>query len=453
MNKPRVEGYRTTFKLALPMGLAFAGEQLLGFVDTVVAGHLGAPQLAATGLGNALFLSALILGLGTLSGLEPLTAQARGRGDTAVVSRVLRSRMTLSLLLSPIVVVLSELFLYIYFELASLDPVLRSEMSDYLLARYLCIPFVLHSTVSRSLLQAFEDPNAVFRSMLYVNLINLPLNLYLSTEVAFDLGSFSINGLGLGVTGLGLGTSIVCAFRAAYLTYQFHPHGRRAASGMTRKDMRRLIRIGLPIGLHWFSEMSIFSVVGLMAGHLGVHQAAAHQIAMTLSSFTFTLCLGLSAAGTVRVGLAAGENDPKMARREGSRTAILGLGLMSISAVCLYLFRAPLASLFSAEGVVLEIAINLIVIASTFQVVDGAQAVMAGNLRGLGATRWALVCSAFGFWGVGFPMAWYLSGPYQTAGLWWGLVAGLFVSALLQTLGFYRNLKPVPFGKLRKLLD
>ena len=80
MNKPRVEGYRTTFKLALPMGLAFAGEQLLGFVDTVVAGHLGAPQLAATGLGNALFLSALILGLGTLSGLEPLTAQARGRG-------------------------------------------------------------------------------------------------------------------------------------------------------------------------------------------------------------------------------------------------------------------------------------------------------------------------------------------------------------------------------------
>ena len=85
--------------------------------------------------------------------------------------------------------------------------------------------------------------------------------------------------------------------------------------------------------------------------------------------------------------------------------------------------------------------------------VDGAQAVMAGNLRGLGATRWALVCSAFGFWGVGFPMAWYLSGPYQTAGLWWGLVAGLFVSALLQTLGFYRNLKPVPFGKLRKLLD
>ena len=453
MTHKRAEGYLTTFKLAFPMGLAFAGEQLLGLVDTAVAGHLGATELAATGLGNALFMAALIIGVGTLSGIEPMTAQARGRQETEFVGRALKSRTTMSILLSPLIILLSEGFLHLYFFIADLAPALQTQMSDYLHARYLCVPFVLHSTVTRSLLQAYEDPRSVFTSMMYVNLINLPLNVYLSTDLSVIILGTEIAGLNMGVVGLGLGTSAVCAFRAFYLRWCFQRHVHMAEFGMNAGDTKRLVRIGLPIGIHWFSEMSIFSVVGLMAGHLGVHEAAAHQVAMTIASFTFTLCLGLSAAGTVRVGLAVGENDADMARREGTRAAVLGLGLMSLTAIGLYVGRYMLSGIFTNEGNVLDLAVPLLVIASTFQLVDGVQAVMAGNLRGLGATRWALFCSAFGYWCVGFPAAFYFSQSQGLEGLWWGLVVGLFVSALLQTIGFYRNLNPGPFSTLRKLLD
>ena len=106
----RPEGLRITLMLALPLGLASAGEQLLGLVDTLIAGRLGATQLAATGLGNALFMSALIMGIGLLSGIETLTAQARGREETQIISRILRSRRHLSLILSIPVSALSELF-------------------------------------------------------------------------------------------------------------------------------------------------------------------------------------------------------------------------------------------------------------------------------------------------------------------------------------------------------
>ena len=199
--------------------------------------------------------------------------------------------------------------------------------------------------------------------------------------------------------------------------------------------------------------MLIFSMVGLLSGHLGTNQAAAHQIAMSIASFTFTLCLGLSSAGTVRVGLALGFNDAQRARREGLRSTALAMGMMSLSAMCFFLFPRQLATLFSTDEDVVGLASKLVTIAAAFQIVDGLQAVMAGNLRGLGASRWAFMYAAFGYWCVGFPLSVWLSMVFGTVGLWYGLVAGLTVSALLQSWGFIKALKPPHFEKWRQELD
>ncbi|MGB0646991.1 MAG: MATE family efflux transporter [Bradymonadia bacterium] len=449
----RPEGFRTTLMLALPLGLASAGEQLLGLVDTLIAGQLGAAQLAATGLGNALFMSALIMGIGLLSGIETLTAQARGRQETQAIARILRSRRLLSLILSIPVIALSEIFLRTYFAIGDIDIILQQEMSVYLAARYLSVPFVLHSTVSRALLQAFEDPKAVLRSMIWVNIINLPLNIVFATDLHTSVFGIELRTFGWGVVGLGLSTSVVSCFRAIYLKQQFSHHMKPSAQSMTRTDLEKLCLIGIPIGLHWLSEMSLFSVVGLMAGLIGVHQAAAHQIALTLASLSFTLCLGLSIAGTVRVGLAVGEKDAHRARREGNRGVFCALLLMGVSGICFFVFNRQLVSLFSSDPLVLSVAEELLKIAAAFQLVDGVQAVMAGNLRGLGATRWAFISALIGFWLIGFPTAYYFSLTDGTHGLWWGLVTGLAVSAALQALGFYRNLTASRFQTFVKLLD
>ena len=112
------EGFKTTFLLAAPLSLAFAGEQLFGFVDVLVAGHLGVSSLAAIGLSNAIFMSAVIVGMGLISGIEPIVAQARGRENHALIQRFIRSRSQLTLALTPIVVLLSEVILYLYFHTA-----------------------------------------------------------------------------------------------------------------------------------------------------------------------------------------------------------------------------------------------------------------------------------------------------------------------------------------------
>ena len=154
----------------------------------------------------------------------------------------------------------------------------------------------------------------------------------------------------------------------------------------------------------------------LNAGHIGVHQAAAHQIALTLASLSFTL-FRLSIAGTVRVGLAVGEKDANRARREGNRGVFCALLLMGVSGVCFFVFNRQLVSLFTVDPLVLSIAEDLLKIAAAFQLVDGVQAVMAGNLRGLGATRWAFISALIGFWLIGFPTAYYFSQADGTHGL------------------------------------
>ena len=189
-----------------------------------------------------------------------------------------------------------------------------------------------------------------------------------------------------------------------------------------------------------------------MAGHIGVHQAAAHQIALTLASLSFTLCLGLSIAGTVRVGLAVGEKDANRARREGNRGVFCALLLMGVSGVCFFVFNRQLVSLFTVDPLVLSIAEDLLKIAAAFQLVDGVQAVMAGNLRGLRHPV-GFISALIGFWLIGFPTAYYFSQADGTHGLWWGLVTGLAVSAALQALGFYRNLTASRFRTFVKLLD
>ena len=336
------------------------------------------------------------------------------------------------------VIVLSELILVLYFWAAELEPSLKSEMRSYIFARYFSVPALLHLSASRAMLQAFEKPGAVFKATLYANLFNLPLNLFLATDLSWGVGPMTIQCLDLGVVGLGLATTVVSIFSPIFEFARTTLACTAEADVMNRSDWRLLKRIGLPIGIHWLAEMLIFSMVGLLSGHLGTNQAAAHQIAMSIASFTFTLCLGLSSAGTVRVGLALGFNDAQRARREGLRSTALAMGMMSLSALCFFVSR-QLATLFSTVEDVAGLASKLVTIAAAFQIVDGLQAVMAGNLAGVGRIAMgASLYAAFGYWCVGFPFRLAVDGLRYS----WTLVrlgGGIDRQCFIAKLGLYQH--------------
>jgi MATE family multidrug resistance protein len=86
-----------------------------------------------------------------------------------------------------------------------------------------------------------------------------------------------------------------------------------------------------------------------------------------------------------------------------------------------------------ANAVVIGLAISFLRVAAAFQLVDGAQVIGAGMLRGLHDTRWPLMFALVGYWIVGLGIGTWLAfgRDWKGVGIWVGLASGLAAVAAL----------------------
>jgi MATE family multidrug resistance protein len=201
---------------------------------------------------------------------------------------------------------------------------------------------------------------------------------------------------------------------------------------------RTLLGLGLPIaGLLTF-EVSIFNAATFLMGLINAASIAAYAIAIQIASISFMVPLGLGQAVTVRVGLAHGAHDPEAVSRAGWTAFVLGVGFMALMALIMVTFPTALIGAFIDIGdpknaAVVGLAVGFLVFAGLFQIVDGAQAVAGGMLRGLHDTKVPMVFALIGYWGVGLPLGVALAFNFGFAGdgIWIGLSTGLAVVAVL----------------------
>jgi MATE family multidrug resistance protein len=186
-------------------------------------------------------------------------------------------------------------------------------------------------------------------------------------------------------------------------------------------------RVGFPTGLHLFAEVAFFTLASFLAARLGTTSIAAHQVALSVASLTFTVAVGIGQAGSVRVGRAVGARDRLGARRAGLTAFGAAAGYMGCCGLVFILFPGAVAGLMTADPTVQAVAVPLFQAAAVFQVFDGVQAAGAGVLRGAGETRFTLLANLAGHWGLGLPamllFAFWMGGG--VTGLWWGFVVGL----------------------------
>ena len=201
---------------------------------------------------------------------------------------------------------------------------------------------------------------------------------------------------------------------------------------------RRILVLALPIGLQFFSEIGVASFVGVLAGGLGAHVVAAHQIALGLATLTLMGSLGVAGATAVRVGHAVGAGESP--RQVGMIGIGLGASVMIASALVFAIFPDVLLGLFTSDREVIDTGVPLLRIAAAFQLFDGIQSVAAGALRGAGDVRYSFLANAVAHWLVGLPSALVLAFGFGLGarGLWYGLTLGLVVIAVALTRRFVR---------------
>jgi MATE family multidrug resistance protein len=432
-------------RLAVPLALANAGQALMGVVDTAVCGRAGAVVLAGTGLGNVLFFAMAVFGMGLMMGLDPLLSQSFGAGDVRAARRLLWQGTWLALGAGALLAVPCALAPLALRPLG-IDDAVATQASHFLWVRAPSLPPLLLFVVIKSYLQSLGRTRAVVVATVVGNVVNL------LAVILFVFGGGSLPGWtgplrgvpAMGSGGSALATALAVLFEAGVLAAAVRavpvPGGPAGLRRPSRRDIQQAARVGAPVALHMGAEVGVFALVGFLAGRLGRAPLSAHQIAIALAGFTFTVAVGIGQAGAVRVGWAVGRRDGPAARWSGLVAFAAGASFMALSGLLFLLFPTALARLMTDDPGVLAATAPLLVVAAVFQVSDGVQAVGAGVLRGAGDTRFTFAANMVGHWIVGLPVALLLGSVagLGITGLWWGLCVGLAAVAMALLARFLR---------------
>lgn len=445
---------RATLGLAVPIVVTQLSQMSMSFVDVVMVGRLGTEALAAVVLGSTVYFTVALVCVGVLVAVQPTVAQAVGAGDEAAAGRGARQGLWLATFLGvPFTV-----------GLGYMEPVLlwtgQAPETAALAAGYVGAirwGFVpnLWFTALRGLCEGDGRP----RPVLVVTLLGVAANAGLNVLLMFGAGP--IPALGVVGTGWSSALTIAVMFVALALYVRRGPLGRfRVFAGLRTPDpeaLKSLFLLGWPIGIGFGLEGGLFTAATLMVGRLPGPEVAlaAHQVALNAASVAFMVPLGIGMAGGVRVGQAAGAGDTEAAALAGWTATGLGVAFMALSALLFWLRPGAVVWVYAGsapDAEVARLAATLLGIAAVFQLFDGAQAAVAGALRGLKDTRVPMLIAAVAYWGVGLTTAagLGLGLGWGAPGLWWGLTLGLAVAAVGLSLRFARltrmsgTAEPVP---------
>jgi len=428
---------KATVILGGPLVAAQVAHMLITVTDTVMLGWLGTEELAAGALAFQFIFIFYIFGLGIGAAMMPLIAGALGQEDPQAVRRSTRMGFWALFALSIAFLIPLGLVEPILVTVLGQSPVLADLANQYMIwAKWSIIP-MFAIVGQRSFFSSVEWAKTV----LILTLLAAALNGLLNYGLIF--GNFGLPRMEM--AGAGLATLIAnsAVALAGFLimakakTFQEYTLFVRA----WRPDwpaLREITVLAFPIGLTIFAEAGLFSAASIMIGWIGTLPLAAHAIVLQLASLTFMVPLGLSQAGSVRVGNANGRGSPMDVGRAGWSVFIIGMSFATLAAILFFLVPKPLISLYldfsnPDAAAVLATAIPLLWVAAAFQLADAAQAVASGSLRGLKDTRVPMQIAVFSYWAIGVSVAYMLAFPlgWGAEGVWFGLAFGLLAAAIL----------------------
>jgi MATE family multidrug resistance protein len=321
------------------------------------------------------------------------------------------------------------------------EPAMAELVGQYLaIAGWGIIPALL-VMVLKSYLAALERTQAVFWITILAGIANVIAN------YAFIFGNWGAPELGIrGAAIASLGSNSVALLAVIIYVLKALPE-HQIFVRLWRPDwdmLVRVFRLGLPIGFTGLSEVGLFAASAVMMGWLGTVALAAHGIALQLASMTFMVHLGISNVATIRAGNAYGRRDPEHLAKGAITSTAMSIFVAALTIVIFVVWPEPLIDLFMqkdepARNQILAVGVGLLAMAALFQLVDGAQAVALGLLRGVQDTTIPMIFAGISYWLVGIPVSYFLGFVVglDGIGVWLGLVFGLGVAAVLLNIRFW----------------
>lgn len=437
--------YKRNLKVAFPVMLTQLGASLVGLFDSIMVGHYATVDLAAVSFANALFFAVMVFAMGALMGITPLVGFHVG--DTLAhadhhetneksIASLLQNGISFTILLSIAMVILLCAF-YPFFDYMGQDPeVIRVARPYYILVVISIVPF-LFFCLQKQFLEGLGNTLVAMVITLTMNLLNILLNWVL----IFGHWGFEP----MGATGAGIATLIsrigmpLCFTLAIVIKRDWrrylHLFSIRLANW---HDVKRIAKIGVPIGVQTFTEFIIFALSFIIVGWISKEALAAQQIANQIADLTFMLATGIGAATTIRVSHQLGKGDLIAVRMASTASIHLVLLMNTIGAALMISLRNYIPLLFTNDPAVIDIASTLIIFAGLFQYADGLQNVGAAMLRGITDVKVPVLIAFCSYVLVGLSVGIVCTFPLGmgASGIWIGFICGLTLAAILLHLRF-----------------
>ena len=430
------------WRLAWPMLIGQLATVGMGVADVAMSGHASAEELAAVALGASIWSMVLVTVMGVMMAINSIVAHEFGAGRLERVPHLVRQSMWKAVGVG-LVGCLAANLVTVVFDHLYLSEVVNQKASLFVHI----ISTGLPALAAYRALYGYSTSINQTKPVMVVALAALALNVLINWLLIY--GHWGLPRMG-GV-GCAVATS-VCMWMslAALLLWMRHAPAYRATYPFTHwewphwPEIASMLRLGLPIGVTYFAEVSAFGIISLLVARYGVVQVSAHQIALNFSSVVFMVPLTFGIALVTRVGQAVGEDNPRRARFVAWVGVAMSLAAALVSAIGITLFRHQIAQAYTSDPAVQALAEQLLLLAALFQLSDATQVATSCAIRGYKVTRQPMLIQLLAFWGFSLPIGyvlglapqgfiWSPAEPMAAAGFWIGLVTGLTVAAVLLT--------------------
>lgn len=426
--------FRYNFKLAYPIIISMIGHMIVGIIDNIMVGKIGTVELAAASFANSFVFLAISLGIGFSTAITPLVAISDAEKNDFNGKKILTTGTVLCIVLS----------LFLFGLLIGIKPLfgLMNQPQEVLVLAKPYLNIVSLSLIPLIIFQSFKqftDGKSLTKYSMYATILTNILNIFFNYVLIYGIWIFPQ----MGMIGTAYGTLISrCAMLVfIIIVLRNNKQLKYFMSGISLKNFcfnkaKKIINVGIPSAMQSFFEVALFTGAVWLSGMIGTNYQAANQIALTLASFTFMFANGLSVAAMIRVGNQIGLKNYSKLKVVVTSIILMTIILYTFFALLFLIFKEELPLLFlnindPRSQNVLEISSYLLLIAAVFQISDGLQVTILGALRGLHDAKVPMIITFISYWVVGYPVCIYLGlyTPLEAEGIWYGLLAGLTVSA------------------------
>jgi MATE family multidrug resistance protein len=413
-------GLGALLSLALPMMAARASQAVITFADALQVKDHGERAIAAVATGGLNVVAISILPVCTVFIVQSFVAQLVGRGERDQTPRFAWYGLAIALASGLIAAALVPAIAPAL-RLFSFSSELQAEMADYIDIRLLSIAAIVGVEALGNWYAGLGNTWIAMIAGLITMITAIACNWLL---IDGHLGAPA-----LGVRGAAIASTIASWIGFAFVAVAFGRGWGGAPSARSKlhwRELRRVVRFGLPNGFNWFFEMSAFQLfVNAVVGGLGDTTIAALNVVLAINTLSFMPAFGLASAGAILVGQAIGRGERDAVWPQVKLTLMSTVGWMcAIGAVYLIAPRT-LLGWFAPSGEptapLVGMGVSMLAIGALWQVFDATGMTLSEALRAAGDTVWIAAARIVLAWIVFIPAA------YLVVRVWSGGAIGAMI--------------------------